>query len=181
MKARSFSHVGVTVSDFDRFVQYYADTFGCRLVAVGESDPARVRVFFGVEADDPRCRIGWLRTPGGGILEIFHFSPSLPSEPVKWSRVGLTHLSFDIRDAYRWHDVLEDRGVEIVTEVERSRHGHTFFFVRDCDGNLIELIDLKYRYPFLKWLGWLGGWLFRRRLYRHHYGLGRPPEPAAAP
>ncbi|MGE0158506.1 MAG: VOC family protein [Gemmatimonadales bacterium] len=186
MRARSFSHVGITVSNFDRFVRFYADVFGCRLVAVGDSDPARVRAFFGVDADEPRCRIGWLRTPGGGMLEIFHFEPGAGGPDgvpdVTWNRPGLTHISFDIRDSYRWHEYLQRRGVEIVTPVETSPHGHTFFFVKDCDGNLIELIDLKYRYGFLKWMGWLGGWLFRRGMYRRHYeddavdGADRAPE-----
>ncbi|MCG6990214.1 MAG: VOC family protein [Gemmatimonadetes bacterium] len=177
MRARSFSHTGITVVDFDRFVQFYSRVFGCRLVAVGESDPARVRAFFGVEADEPRCRIGWLRAPGGGMLEIFHFTPSRPAEEVVWSRVGLTHISFDVRDSYAWYDYLVKEGVEIVSEVETSQHGHTFFFVKDCDGNLIEIIDLKYRYPLLKWFGWLAGWLFRRGMYRKYY----EPREAFAP
>ena len=91
-----------------------------------------------------------------------------------WNRPGLTHISFDVRDSYRWHDWLESKGVEIVSPVETSKHGHTFFFVKDCDGNLIELIDLKYRYGLLKWMGAFAGWLFKRGMYRHHY------EPAPA-
>jgi len=169
MKARSFSHTGVTVSDFDEFVQFYADNFGCRLVGVGESDPARVRAFFDVDAEEPSCKIGWLRTPGGGMLEIFDFRPDLPHEEVEWSRVGLTHISFDVKDCYRWYEELESRGVEIVSGVEESDHGHSFFFVKDCDGNLIELIDLRYRYPLLRWLGGFAGWLFRRGMYKEHY------------
>lgn len=169
MKARSFSHTGVTVADFDTFVQFYADNFGCRLVGVGDSDPARVRAFFGVDAEEPQCKIGWLRTPGGGMLEIFDFRPDLPAEEVEWSRVGLTHISFDVKDCYRWHERLKANGVEIVSGVEESDHGHSFFFVKDCDGNLIELIDLRYRYPLLKWLGWFAGWLFRRGMYKEHY------------
>ena len=182
MRARSFSHVGVTVSDFDRFVQFYADVFGCRLVAVGDSDSERVRSFFGVDAPEPRCKIGWLRAPGGGMLEIFHFEPGDDGAgEIVWNRPGLTHISFDVRDSYKWYDFLERRGVEIVSPVETSRHGHTFFFVKDCDGNLIELIDLKYRYGLLKWMGWFAGWLFERRRYRHHYeAAGRRPEPAPA-
>lgn len=174
MKARSFSHTGVTVSDFDEFVQFYAEVFGCRLVGVGESDPEWIRGFFGVDADDPeagepQCRIGWLRTPGGGMLEIFDFTPDLPAEEITWNRVGLTHISFDVKDPYSWYDRLKARGVEIVSEVVESDHGHAFFFARDCDGNLIELIDLRYRYPLLRYLGWLGGWLFRRGMYKQHY------------
>ena len=170
MKARSLSHTAITVTDFDRFVQFYAEHFGCRLVAVGESEPEKVRTFFGVDAEEAKCRIGWLRTPGGGMLEIFEFTPRQPAQKVVWSRVGMTHISFDVKDCYKWHDYLVKKGVSIVSEVEKSKHGHTFFFIKDCDGNLIELIDLKYRYPLLRHLGWIGGWLFRRGMYKEHYG-----------
>ena len=47
--------------------------------------------------------------------------------------------------------------------------GHSFFFVRDFDGNLIEMMDLGYMYHVLGWLGPLGGWLFRRGMYRKYY------------
>ena len=173
MKARSFSHTGVTVGDFDTFVQFYADNFGCRLVGVGDSDPERVRTVFGVDHETPECRIGWLRTPGGGMLEIFDFTPDQPAEDIVWSRVGLTHLSFDVKNPYKWYDFLKNNGVEMVSEVEESGHGHAFFFVKDCDGNLIEIIDLRYRYRLLRYLGWFAGWLFRRGRYKKHY------EPAA--
>ena len=169
MKARSLSHTAITVANFDKFVQFYAEHFGCRLVGVSESDSAKVRTFFGVDAEEPKCKIGWLRAPGGGMLEIFEFTPQQPAQGVVWSRVGMTHISFDVNNSYKWHDYLAKQGVTIVSEVEKSKHGHTFFFVKDCDGNLIELIDLKVRYSVLKYLGWLGGWLFRLGMYKKHY------------
>ena len=46
MKARSFSHVGITVANFNRFVQFYWDVFGCPLVGVSDTPPDRVRAFF---------------------------------------------------------------------------------------------------------------------------------------
>ena len=59
MKARSFSHVGITVSDFNRFVQFYADVFGCPLVGVSDTPPDRVRSFFHVDGPQPaRAREG---------------------------------------------------------------------------------------------------------------------------
>ena len=84
MKARSFSHVGITVSDFNRFVQFYWDVFGCPLVGVADTPPDRVRSFFHVEHAEgaaPACKIGWVRVPGGAILEIFEFQPQLPRRP----------------------------------------------------------------------------------------------------
>ena len=78
MRVRSFSHVGITVSDFNRFVQFYWEVFGCPLVGVADTPPERVRAFFGVDGPAPRCKIGWIRVPGGAVLEIFHFEPQQP-------------------------------------------------------------------------------------------------------
>jgi catechol 2,3-dioxygenase-like lactoylglutathione lyase family enzyme len=177
MKVRSFSHVGITVSDFNRAVKFYWEVFGCPLVGVADTPTERVRSFFQVPAESstslgagaPACKIGWIRVPGGGVLEIFEFQPQQPSIPVPWNRVGLTHISFNVRNLQGWYDYLVGKGVECVSRPERSPRGHSFFFCRDFDGNLIELMDLGYMYYVLGWLGPLGGWLFRRGMYRKYY------------
>ena len=169
MRTRSLSHAGITVSSFNRAVQFYWAVFGCPLVGVADTPPDRVRSFFGIDAAAPSSKIGWIRVPGGGVLEIFEFQPQLPAERIPWNRVGLTHLCFDVRNTGKWHAYLKDKKVEILSEPEQSPRGHWFFFVRDFDGNLIELIDLGYMYHVVKWLGPLGGWLFRRGRYRQYY------------
>ena len=169
MKARSFSHVGITVSDFNRAVRFYWEIFGCPLVGVADTPSERVRTFFGVDGAEPRCKIGWIRAPGGGVLEIFEFKPKQGPAAVPWNRVGLTHISFNVRNLQGWYDYLQSKGVECVSRPERSPRGHSFFFVRDFDGNLIELMDLRHMYWVLKWFGPLGGWIFRRGMYRQYY------------
>ena len=169
LKARSFSHAGITVSDFNKAVNFYWDVFGCPLVGVADTPPDRVRTFFGVAHDSPTCKIGWIRVPGGGVLEIFEFQPQRPPGPVPWNGVGLTHISFNVKNLQKWHDHLQAKGVEIVSKPERSPRGHSFFFVKDFDGNLIELMDLGYMYHVLNWFGPLGGWLFRRGMYKKYY------------
>jgi catechol 2,3-dioxygenase-like lactoylglutathione lyase family enzyme len=174
VKARSFSHAGITVSSFNKAVRFYWEVFGCPLVGVAETPPDRVRTFFGVDAPQPRCTIGWIRVPGGAVLEIFEFQPQLPPAAVAWNRVGLTHISFNVRNLQKWYDYLAGAGVECVSRPERSPRGHSFFFAKDPDGNLIELMDLGYMYYVLNWLGPLGGWIFRRGMYRKYY----EPTPA---
>jgi glyoxylase I family protein len=177
VRARSFSHCGITVSDFNRAVKFYWDVFGCPLVGVADTPPDRVRTFFGVDASpslgagaaQPACRIGWIRVPGGGVLEIFEFQPQQPPIEIPWNRVGLTHISFNVRNTHRWYEYLVSKGVECVSRPERSPRGHMFFFARDFDGNLIEMMDLGYMYYVLQWLGPLGGWLFRRGMYKRYY------------
>lgn len=179
MRAHSFSHVGITVSDFNKAVRFYWDVFGCPLVGVADTPPERVRAFFGIDdppspagasaRQAPSCKIGWIRVPGGAVLEIFEFQPQLSSERIPWNRVGLTHFSLNARNLPRWYDYLQSKGVECVSKPERSPRGHWFFFARDFDGNLIELMDLGYMHYVLQWLGPLGGWIFRRGMYRKYY------------
>lgn len=169
MKVRSFSHTGITVSDFNAAVKFYWDVFGCPLVGVSDAPAERVRGFFGVDADAPSCKIGWLRVPGGAVIEIFGFDPQQPPIDVRWNRVGLTHICFNVRNTQRWYDYLVGKGVECLGPPERSPRGHTLFFARDPDGNLIELTDLRHMYYVLAWLGPLGGLLFRRGMYRKYY------------
>ena len=63
----------------------------------------------------------------------------------------------------------ESKGVVCLSKPERSPRGHSFFFAKDFDGNLIELMDLGYMSYVLQWLGPLGGWLFRRGMYKRYY------------
>jgi catechol 2,3-dioxygenase-like lactoylglutathione lyase family enzyme len=186
MKARSFSHVGITVRDFNTFVRFYWDVFGCPLVGVSDTPSDRVRSFFGVNPPPalsdaasagggggvegaPTCKIGWIRVPGGAVLEIFEFQPQQPLVQGPWNRVGLTHFSLNVRNTQKWYDYLVSKGVECVSKPEKSPRGHTFFFAKDCDGNLIELMDLGFMHYVLDWGGPLGGFLFRRGMYKKYY------------
>ncbi len=169
VRARSFSHSGITVSSFNRAVRFYWEVFGCPLVGVADTPPERVQSFFGVEGEGRCCKIGWIRVPGGAVLEIFEFQPQLSPNSVLWNRVGLTHISFNVRNLQKWYDYLVSKGVECVSKPERSPRGHSFFFAKDFDGNLIELMDLGYMYHVLQWLGPLGGWIFRRGMYKQYY------------
>jgi catechol 2,3-dioxygenase-like lactoylglutathione lyase family enzyme len=149
---------------------------------VSDVVPARLQSFFKVAGDQPTCKIGWLRVPGGAVLEIFEFRPDQPPTKVAWNRAGLTHLCFNIRNAKKWHDYLVTKGVEIVSIPERSPNGgQWFFFVKDCDGNLIELTQLGVTNDFLlRWLGPFGGWLAQRgmvRDYRRYYQPKRDDPP----
>ena len=167
MRARSFSHVRHHGVQLQQAVQFYWDVFGCPLVGVADTPPDRVRTLLRRRRPtQPRCKIGWIRVPGGAVLEIFEFQPQLPPVAIPWNRVGLTHISFNVRNLQRWYDYLVSKGVECVSKPERSPRGHSFFFAKDFDGNLIEMMDLGYMHYVLDWLGPLGGWIFRRGMYK---------------
>ena len=124
----------------------------------------RVRVR-GAQADPLQARQRLERA----LTAVDWIPPQLPPRAVPWNGVGLTHISFNVRNLPKWHDYLTRKGVECVSRPERSPRGHSFFFAKDFDGNLIELMDLGYMYHVLNWLGPLGGWIFRRGMYREYY------------
>lgn len=170
MRAHSFSHVALTVADFNRSIRFYHDVFGASCVGVTTEHPKdRLQGFFGVDDPNPSLKIGWIRFPGGAVAEIFEFTPGLPAQDVVWNRQGITHFSLNVRDTAKWHDYCVAKGVEIVDPPKQSPKGHTFFFVKDPDGNLIELIDNKHMRPILKWLGPFGGLVFRKTMYKKYY------------
>ena len=145
----SFSHVGLTVSDFNAAVRFYWEHL--RLPARGRgrhAARARARRSSASTRRRRRCKIGWIRVPGGGVLEIFAFEPSQPParHPVEPHR---PHALLVQRDATcrSGTTACRRKGVEIVSAPERSPRGHSFFFVRDFDGNLIELMDLGLHVP----------------------------------
>ena len=124
MRARSFSHVGITVSSFDRAVQFYWDVFGCPLVGVADTPPERVRSFFGV--DGPAHRRA--RSAGSACLAAVSWRSSSSSrscqpERIPWNRVGLTHFCFDVRNIQKWHAYLKGKGVECCRRPSSRRAG----------------------------------------------------------
>jgi catechol 2,3-dioxygenase-like lactoylglutathione lyase family enzyme len=157
------------VADFNRAVQFYWDVFRCPLVGVSDAPADRIRGFFGVDAPVASCKIGWIRAPGGGVIEIFEFQPHQSAGPVVWNRPGPTHFCFNVRNIRKWYEHLLSKGVECLGPPEQSPRGHWLFFAKDPDGNLIEITDLRHMYYVLRWLGPLGGWIFRRGMYKQYY------------
>jgi catechol 2,3-dioxygenase-like lactoylglutathione lyase family enzyme len=169
MKVKSLSHVGVTVSDFEKAVRWYWDTFRFPLIAEETMSAEQVDALHGLYGlKGVKLRLGFLLTPGGAVIEIFEFTPRLPSEPVKWNRVGLTHFTLDVRNVKKWYARLKEKGVEFCSEPQKT--GVTdWVFMKDPDGNLIELIDMKFNYIALRWFGGIAGWVIKNTQFKKYY------------
>ena len=82
-ESRSFSHVGITVSDFNKAVRFYWDVFGCPLVGVADTPPERVRVVLRRRRAAPTCKIGWIRVPGAACWRSSSSSRSCRRAPFR--------------------------------------------------------------------------------------------------
>jgi catechol 2,3-dioxygenase-like lactoylglutathione lyase family enzyme len=135
-------HVGVTVSDLDRAVDFYTETFDLTVAAefaVGGEAFADAVAVDGAAADFAHLVAG-----GEGaetIVELVAYEPEgEPTEDPALNRPGAIHLGLSVDDVEAFYRGLDD-GVETLSEPRTTESGTTILFVVDPDGNLIEVLD----------------------------------------
>ncbi|MGM0448020.1 MAG: VOC family protein [Methanobacteriota archaeon] len=133
-------HVGVTVADLDRAVDFYAETFDLDVVAEfsvgGDAFAEAVAVegaaaeFAHLDADDVRVELVEYDSDGGAD----------PVDDLDLNRPGATHLGLSVDDVEAFYADLAD-DVETLSSPRTTESGTTVLFVRDPEGNLIEVLD----------------------------------------
>lgn len=162
-------HAGVTVSNFEDAVSWWSDLFGFRLVSeqtISGEDAERLAGLYG--ASGLTIRLGFLRSPGGDVLEIFTFDPPIEPRRTDWRRPGYTHIALSVRNVPAMHRRLKDAGIAFVSDIHHTAGAHWVFF-RDPDGNLIELIDLHANRLPLKYFGGFVGNSYKRGKWAAYY------------
>ncbi len=170
MKIKSFSHAGITVKDFGKAVRWYWDVFKMPLLSELDLDADTVsslKKLYNLK-DGISVKLGFLRCPKGGVIEIFQFSENADPDHA-WNRPGPHHLTLDANGIKKWHEKLSAMDdVEVLCDPQFSE-GSEWFFFRDPDGNLIELIDLKFNYFAIRKLGKLAGFIMRKTQFKNYY------------
>lgn len=131
-------HVGVTVSDLDRAIDFYTDTFGLDVVAefsVGGETFSEAVAVDGASADFAHL------DAGGAIVELVAYDPRGEPEPdPELNRPGTIHLGLSVDDVEAFHAGLDD-DVTTLSPPRTTSSGTTILFVVDPDGNRIEVLD----------------------------------------
>ncbi|KQV37007.1 VOC family protein [Rhizobium sp. Root1204] len=153
MKARvaRLGHVGLTVRDIDRTVEFYSKYLGMRLTEKFEYEANRLGHGVSVVAGAfIRCDVTHHE------LSIFRMrdevlSPDAPDAP----RIGfgLHHIAFELatpEDLKSLFTLMRDDGVEIVNCRKGGPGNQPRFYARDPDGNLLEF------YWGIDQIGWEG-------------------------
>ena len=148
MDAKSvFVHIGITVTDIDKFVDFYGKYFGFELKTRGTfppefiaDTPALYRLKDGSYSD-----FAFLASPNGVVLELFQFNELLPPELPVWNRPGYHHICLNIDNLPQAYKEMSADGVEFYFEPKPmgpNPDAH-WVFLKDPDGNMIELQDRK--------------------------------------
>ena len=131
-------HVGTTVADLERAVDFYRDVFGFDVLgrfsisgeafATGVGVPNATGEFAHLDADGVR-------------VELVEYDPA--GEACVAERInqrGAKHLGFGVEDVDSFYEGLPD-DVETLSEPQTTASGSRICFVRDPEGNLVEIIE----------------------------------------
>jgi catechol 2,3-dioxygenase-like lactoylglutathione lyase family enzyme len=131
-------HYGVTVADLDSAVAFYGETFGLdvldRFTVSGEAFATAVDVA------DATGRFAHLDADGTR-LELVEYDPEGDATSAATvNRPGATHLGLSVADLDRFYEGLAD-DVETLSEPRTTDSGTRILFVRDPEGNLVEVLE----------------------------------------
>ena len=123
------SYCGIRVKDLDRSLKYYTELFGLKEVARG--DHRRYGAGLYVLLRDRKS---------GQKLELNWYPPNSPFGSEYVPGEGLDHIGFIVENVRETYQELLAKGTE-PTELNPSKTGGGLSFVRDPDGNWIEIFQ----------------------------------------
>ena len=138
----TYNHTGQVVTDLERSKRFYQEVLGFKFWY--EISPP----------DGPTAKLTGLTPPlgvtasyltlDGFVLELMHYSApgaTAPFRPRTMNEPGLTHLSISVDDVRATAEKAVEWGGQIIEETDVG----AAVFIRDPDGQLIELLPVAYR------------------------------------
>ena len=141
----TFSHFGICVRDLERSLHFYCDGLGFEKA---ESHAIGSEFAHLMDLEDVSVTSQFIRR-GSTAIELLAFSDPAPvgdgaRRPVH--QLGLTHLSFRVRDFEATLQRLVDLGGAVVessrTTIDLGGAALQFVYCTDPDGVRVELMDL---------------------------------------
>jgi len=138
----AFNHIGHVVTDLDRAKRFYSEVLG-------------FQPWYDLHPpDDPTAKLSSLTPPlnltvsylslDGFVLELLHYAAPGATAPARtrtMNEPGLTHMSVAVDDIH----VTAKKAVELGGSVIEDSDLGNAMFIRDPDGQLIELLPSSYR------------------------------------
>ena len=137
-----YNHTGQVVTDIERAKRFYQQVFGFRFwYEITPSDESTAKL---IGLSPPLGLTASYLTLDGFVLELMHYSAPGTTAPFQrraMNELGLTHLSISVDDVRATAEKAVEYGGEIIEESDVG----AALFVRDPDGQLLELLPAAYR------------------------------------
>lgn len=138
----TYNHTGQVVTDLARAKRFYQEVFGFKFwyeIQPPDDSTAKLTCL-----EPPLGMTASYLTLDGFVLELMAYSADGATAPARrrtMNEPGLTHLSISVDDVQATAKRAEEFGA---TLIEESDLGHALF-IRDPDGQLLELLPSAYR------------------------------------
>jgi lactoylglutathione lyase len=137
-----FNHVGQCVTDLERSKRFYCELLGFSFDReINPPDELSAKLM-GLEP--PLAMTAAYLVRDGLVLELLHYAAAGQTRPTRartMNEPGLTHISLSVDDLDGTLARVPDFGGEVIAD---SNIG-AGVFVRDPDGQLVELLSMAYR------------------------------------
>ncbi|HWE95124.1 MAG TPA: VOC family protein [Tepidisphaeraceae bacterium] len=130
METVAIDHPSIACHDVKRQAEWYCSTFGMRVVASNDAEPAAMVIGFGPSLCD------------GAMIELMPATEPGP-EPHTLTRFqpGIRHVAFRVRDFEAAYAKLKRLGVRFVTEPGEALGGGKTVLFRDPEGNELQIVQ----------------------------------------
>jgi lactoylglutathione lyase len=137
-----FNHLGQCVTDLERSKRFYCELLGFSFDReINPPDELSAKLM-GLEP--PLAMTASYLVRDGLVLELLHYAAAGQTRPTRartMNEPGLTHISLSVDDLDGTLARVPDFGGEVIAD---SNIG-AGVFVRDPDGQLVELLSMAYR------------------------------------
>ncbi|WP_435176447.1 VOC family protein [Halorussus sp. AFM4] len=138
MTELSAHHFGVTVTDLDRAVEFYRDVLGLdvlnRFSVSGEAFST------GVDVEGAIGNFAHLDA-GSARVELVEYDPAGENRDTeRVNQPGAKHLGIAVDDLDGFYEKLPS-DVETLSEPQTTASGTRILFLRDPEGNLVEVLE----------------------------------------
>lgn len=145
MLITGFSHIAFNVSDMDRALDFYCSTLGLEKIfeITIPENIAEIMPGNPIAAMAGKPGIAYLQVSPGVFLELFYPKPTTDPDSggPNYEKVGYVHLSLLVKDIKAAAEYLRQKGIHLDTEISMGPD-HTYqFWIKDPDGNRIELMQ----------------------------------------
>jgi catechol 2,3-dioxygenase-like lactoylglutathione lyase family enzyme len=150
MRPRGIHHVGITVPDLERGIEFYTGVLGLELF--DPPSPVFDHAELGPAVGVPGAALRQVNLAcGDAIVELLEYTnpPESSPTPIRADQRGAAHLALHVDDAAAAKAEMEAAGVEFLSEVnvvdDGVLAGWRWVYFRDPFGIVLELVEDAYR------------------------------------
>ena len=145
MDATGVSHIAICVRDMDKSLGFYRDVLGMRVTLDQVQDTTQGGLPHVYKHGRKTRRTVHVRYGDGNttpsLVLTTHPGDQADGEPIKLDQVGISHLSFSVRDVKALADELVAKGVQLAGPMDAFTNAQgdvSSIFVYDPDGILVQ-------------------------------------------